>query len=207
MKSSFGVVSAAAMAAFLVAGCGGGGRQSQSYVPGTSSFGNFSWTFHNNLRPATPLPPCSAKAYKPPGKFTVIAALGEFSGSSFADAGLSLWGTFTLPKGRSELPSMAPNLGTKYTLYYGTYKLNGGAQGCFYLAKVVYSGVSFDGLAAGWPKVSKYGYATPDAQGPLAISLKGVGGKGASGTMTLKSPAGKTVATGTVAIEGSKVIK
>jgi hypothetical protein len=207
MKNGYAVLLSAAVAALLFAGCGGGARQSQSFVPGTSSFGNFSWTFHNGVRSATPFPPCSAKASRVPGKYTVLAALGEFSGNSFAGSGLSLWGTLTLPRGRSELPSMAPNFGTRYTLYYGTYKLNSGAQGCFYLAKIVYSGVSFDGLAGGWPKVSKYGNATPDAEGPLAISLKSISGKGGSGTLTLKTPAGKTVASGTVAIKGSKIIK
>ena len=207
MKISYVGALAAATSLFLVTGCGGSGHPAQTFVPGTSSFGNFAWTLHNGIGPATPFPPCLAKSYKPPGKFTMIVALGEFSGSSFAGAGLSLWQAFTLPKGFNHLPSTAPNLGSTYTIYYGTFKLNSGFQGCFYLAKATYKGVSFDGIAAGWPNVKGYGSLQPSAQGPLAISLKGISAKGGSGTLTLKSPAGKTIATGTVSIKGSKVIK
>ncbi|HEY6325213.1 MAG TPA: hypothetical protein VIW73_01680 [Candidatus Cybelea sp.] len=137
----------------------------------------------------------------------MLAALGEFSGSQFSGLGLSLWGTFTVPRGRHQPPSIAPNLGTAYTLYYGIYKLSGGAQGCFYLAKVSLQGVSFDGAVGAWPNVHGYGKAQPDSEGPLAISLKGLSAKGGSGTLTLKGPGGKTIATGTVSIKGSKIIR
>jgi len=206
MKNGFAAAIAAATAALLVTGCGEN-HPAQSFVPGTSSFGNFSWTFHKSIGPATALPPCSAKTYKPPGKFTVLAALGEFSGSSFSGAGLSLWGTFTATKGFNNPPNMAPNFGTKYTIYYGTFKLNSGVQGCIYVAKVTYMGVSFDGAVGAWQNVRGYGTATPSAEGPLAISLKSLSPKGGSGTLTLKDPGGKTIATGTVSIKGSKVIK
>jgi hypothetical protein len=194
-----------ATGASLLAACSGS-RSTQSLVPGTSSFGNFSWS-GGGIHPAPAFPPCSAKSYQAPGKFTVLAALGAFSGNSFSGSGLSLWGTFTVPKGRSQLPNRAPNLHTQYTIYYGTYKVGGGFVGCFYLAKINYKGVSFNGAAAAWPNLHNYGNATSDAEGPLAISIKNISGKGGSGTLTLKDPSGKTVSTGSVTIKGSVVIK
>jgi len=204
MKNSYAVALAVVTVAFSIAGCTSS-RSTQSFVPGASSFGDYSWSFGKGNRRTTPFPTCSAKSYNAPGKFTVLTALGAFSGSSFTGSGLSLWGTFTVPKGYNQLPKDAPNLGSRYTLYYGTYKL-GAFEGCFYLAKVSDKGVSFNGAVAAWPNLRSYGSASPDAEGPLAISLKGISGKGGSGTLTLKDPAGKTISTGSVSIKGSKVI-
>lgn len=205
MKNGYAGALAVATAASLLAGCNGS-RSTQSLVPGTSSFEDLSWS-RGGVRPAAAFPPCSAKSYQAPGKFTVLAALGAFSGSSFSGSGLSLWGTFTVPKGYNKLPTSAPNLHTQYTIYYGTYKLSSGFVGCFYLAKINYKGVSFDGAVAAWPNLHSYGTATSDEEGPLAISVKGISGKAGSGTLTLEDPAGKTVATGSVSIKGSQVIR
>jgi hypothetical protein len=204
MKNRYAAALILALASALFASCNGG-RSMQSLVPGTSAFGNFSWNVHGVHR-STAFPPCSATSSKVPGKYTVLLALGAFSGSSFTGSGLSLWGTFTVPKGYAQLPRYAPNFGTTYTMYYGTYKLSS-FQGCFYLAKVTYKGVSFNGAIAGWPKISNFGTVVQDAEGPLAISIKNISAKGGSGTLTLTDPAGKTVSTGAASIKGSQVIK
>jgi hypothetical protein len=206
MKNRYARVFAAVTAAAVLAGCNNS-RSSQSFVPGTSSFGNFSWSFRHGVNRETPFPTCSATSYNAPGTFTVLAALGSFSGTSFSGSGLSLWGTFKVPKGTGQLPKSAPNLGSTYTLYYGTYKLGAKFTGCFYLAKVSQTGISFDGAAAAWPNLHDFGSASPLAQGPLTISISGISARHGSGTVTLKDVAGKTLSTGSVTITGSKVIK
>jgi hypothetical protein len=137
----------------------------------------------------------------------VLAALGSFDSGNFTGSGLSLWANVKVPKGVNQLPYKAPNLGVPYTIYYGTYKLSRGIVGCFFLARINYQGISFDGATVAWPDVYSYGIAKPSAEGPLLITVKGVSAKGGSGTLTLRSPAGKTMETGTVTIKGSKYIK
>jgi hypothetical protein len=145
--------------------------------------------------------------YRGPGKFTVLTAVGLFKGGSFSGSGLSLWANVVVPKGHFQIPTTAPKLGVRYTIYYGSYKLNSGLVGCFYLAKINYYGVSFNGAAAAWPNLHYFGAETLSAEGPLAIAIKGISSKGGSGTLALNDPTGKTVYTGTLKIIGSKVIK
>jgi hypothetical protein len=179
----------------------------QSYTPSTFSSGKQSSLFRRHATPDVTLPPCSTKAYFAPGTFTVLTALGSFDGGNFTGSGLSLWANLKAPKGVNQLPYKAPNLGVPYTIYYGTYKLSGGMIGCFFLAKINYQGISFDGAVAAWPNVYSYGIAKPSAEGPLAITVKGISPKAGSGTLTLKDPSGETIETGTVSIKGSKHIK
>lgn len=189
--------------ASLASGCGGAnaGRQ---YVPATSSVTNplVRWG-------AISLPACSSKTYYAPGRFTLLTALGTFTGNSFSGSGMSLWATVYFAKGRNRLPIIQlPNIKTPYTAYYGTFKLNNGTLGCFYLAKVHYKGVSFDGASAAVPNVRNYGTGSPVAEGPLVISVGGIGAKSGSGTVTLKAASGgKVVASGTVKINGSRTVK
>lgn len=193
-------------AASLLAGCNSS-RSAQSLIPGTSSFGNYLWHSRFSEDSGVAFPKCSAKSYYPPGKFTILMAAGMFDGSSFTDSGLSLWGTVAVSRGFSEPPKTVPNLHVRYVLYYGHYKLSTGQEGCFYLGKIVYKGISFDGAALGWPKVYNYGKVMQYAQGPLQISIKGISAKSGSGTLTLKAVTGKTVSTGSVSITGSKIIQ
>lgn len=179
----------------------------QSYTPGTFPAGKHSSSFRRAIVPGVSLPPCSAKAYFAPGTFTVLAALGTFSSSNFAGSGLSLWANLKVPKGVNQLPYKAPDLGVPYTIYYGTYKLSRGSVGCFFLARVNYEGVSFNGAAFAWPNVYSYGLAKPKAEGPLVVAVKGISSKGGSGSLILKDPSGKTTETGSVTIKGSKYIK
>ncbi|HEY1881491.1 MAG TPA: hypothetical protein VGG51_00430 [Candidatus Cybelea sp.] len=189
--------------ALLAGGCNGG-VPSHSYVPAASTFGNplVRWA-------GVSLPPCRAHYYHAPGKFTIFSALGTFVGNSFAESAVSIWANFSFRKGRKHLPVIQlPSIKAPYTVYYGTYKLGNGMAGCFYLPKVHYQGVSFDGAAAAVPNLHEYGKATPLAEGPLLISVKGIGAKTGSGTVTLKSASGgRVVNTGTVHIEGSKDVK
>jgi hypothetical protein len=204
MKNGYATGVAAAIALSLATACSGT-QSSQSFGPDTFSAGLS--LFGNGVNPADTLPTCTAKSYSAPGTFRVLAALGEFSGSSFSSSGLSLWGTFTATRGRNRVPTIAPDLGGRYTIYYGTYKLGNGFVGCFYLAKVNHKGVSFNGAAAAWPKLRDYGKAIADEEGPLEISLRGISANAGSGTLTLKDPSGKTIGNGTVSIKGSKIIK
>jgi hypothetical protein len=117
-----------------------------------------------------------------------------------------LWTNLSLAKGRKEIPIIRlPRIRNQYTVYYGTYKLSNGLVGCFYLAKIKYQGVSFDGVAAAAPRVYDFGVkATPVAEGPVAIAIKGISAKSGSGTLSLKDAStGKIVDTGTVRIENS----
>jgi hypothetical protein len=157
---------------------------------------------------AVSLPACETQHYVAPGKFAVFTALGNFTGTSFASSGVSLWASLSLGKGRKNIPIIhLPNIKTPYTVYYGTYKLSNGLAGCFYLAKARETGISFDGVAAAVPNVHNYGNVTPAAEGPLTISVSGIGAKGGSGTVTLKAASGgRVVDTGTVHISGSKYV-
>ncbi|HLY02187.1 MAG TPA: hypothetical protein VKR56_06775 [Candidatus Cybelea sp.] len=193
--------SAVLLLAALGAGCSGGATH--SVVPPASSAQTFA------IRGGTvSLPACNTQRYGAPGKFTVFTALGTFTGASFAGSGLSLWATVSIGKGRKNIPIIhLPNVKAPYTVYYGTYKLNDGLVGCFYLAKIRETGISFDGAAAAVPNVHDYGNATPAAEGPLVISVSGIAAKGGSGTITLKAASGGKVAyTGTVHISGSKYV-
>jgi hypothetical protein len=136
-----------------------------------------------------------------------MAALGSFDNSGFSGSGLSLWANVKVPKGINQLPYRAPDLGVPYTIYYGAYKLSKGAVGCFFLARINYDGISFNGTAVAWPNVYSYGRAKPSSEGPLVIALKNISAKAGSGTLALKDVAGKTVETGTVTIKGSRYIK
>lgn len=184
----------------LLSACSGG-VPSRTYVPGTSAD-----VRQSSIQvDANQLPVCKTHAYNAPGKFIVLTALGTFSGSSFSDSGLSLWANISLAKGRKQIPIIRlPKIRNQYTVYYGTYKLSDGLIGCFYLAKVKYQGLSFDGVAVGAPRVYDFGKATPAAEGPVAIAIKGISAKSGSGTLSLKNPStGQIVNTGTVHIVNS----
>lgn len=184
----------------LLSACSG--TQTRTYVPGTSSS---AWQPPIQF-PTTRLPQCKAHAYNAPGTFIVLTSLGNFSGSSFSDSGLSLWSSVSLKKGRQEIPIIRlPKLPNHYTIYYGTYKLSNGLVGCFYLAKAKYQGVSFHGVAMGAPLVFDFGTHTKFvAEGPLSIAVTGITGKSGSGMLSLKDAStGKTIHTGTVRIKNS----
>jgi hypothetical protein len=184
----------------LLSACSSG-TPSRAYVPVTSAAMSRSLIQFDANR----LPACETHGYNAPGQFIVLAALGTFSGSSFSDSGLSLWTSISLAKGHKEIQIIhLPIIRNQYTIYYGTYKLSNGLVGCFYLAKVKYQGVSFDGVAAAAPRVYDFGKATPAAEGPVAIAIKGISAKSGSGTLSLKDAStGKIIDTGTVRIEHS----
>lgn len=195
------IVIAAAVALFAACTAGTSNRL---YVPSASLAPS-----HSLVRwSASPLPACTTQSYGAPGKYKVLTALGTFSGNSFSGSGLSLWASISVRPGREDIPIIKlPYIKTPYTVYYGTYKLSG-LVGCFYLAKVSYQGVSFNGVAAAVPNVKKFGKPTPTAEGPLDIVIKGISAKAGSGTVTLKVAAtGKTLDTGTVSIHGSKTVQ
>ena len=173
---------------------------SHAYVPATTARSQPLLQF-----PPIQLPQCHARAYNAPGTFIVLTSLGNFSGSSFSDSGLSLWASVTLKKGREEIPIIRlPRLPNHYTVYYGTYKLSNGLVGCFYLTKVKYQGVSFNGVGVGAPLVYDFGKRTMVAQGPLTVAISGIAGKSGSGTLSLKDAStGKVVNTGSVRITNS----
>lgn len=178
-----------------------GGTSSRAYVPDSTAAARQSLIQFGTAH----LPPCETRAYNAPGKFIVLTALGSFDGSTFSNAGLSLWATVSLAKGRRQIPIIRlPRVRNQYTVYYGTYKLSDGLVGCFYLAKVKYQGVSFSGAAAAAPRVYDFGKATPIAEGPADIAIKGISAKSGSGTLSLKDAStGKIVDTGTIHIEHS----
>jgi hypothetical protein len=180
------------------------GTSNRLYVPSTSLTPSYSLIRSN----ANPLPACTTQSYGAPGKYKVLTALGTFSGNSFSGSGLSLWASVSVKPGREDIPIIKlPYIKTPYTVYYGTYKLSG-LVGCFYLAKVSYPGVSFDGVAAAVPNVKKFSKPTPTAEGPLAIAITGISAKSGTGTLTLKDAAsGKILDSGTVSIHGSKTVK
>ena len=202
MRSRYPHVVAAGVALLLGTACGGQSVQSI----GPDALRNGSTLFAARGRPADRLPGCSAAYHRPPGKFTILAALGDFSGGSFAASGLSLWGVFEATKGLNQLPIFAPKLGGRYTIYYGTYTLDSGLVGCFYLAKFDVKGVSFNGAAVGWPNLTSYGKGNPEQEGLLEISVRHISAKSGSGTFTRKSPSGKSLGGGTVRIKGSKIV-
>lgn len=184
----------------LLSACSGS-TQTHAYIPGPLM------RRQNPLiqLPATKLPECAARTYNAPGTFIVLSTLGNFTGSSFSDSGFSLWASVSLKKGRDEIPIIRlPHIRSSYTVYYGTYKLDNGLVGCFYLAKAKYEGISFDGAAVATPWVYDFGKRTFVAEGPLAVAIHSIGRKSGSGTLSLKSAStGKVVHTGTVAIKNS----
>jgi hypothetical protein len=194
----------AAIAAVTLATACNGSTSSHSYVPLTSPAERnplIRWG-------ANPLPRCLTKYYSAPGKFTILTAVGAFSGSSFSSSGVSLWANIYVPKGKNQIPIIhLPNIKTEYTVYYGTYSLRDGLIGCFYLAKVSYQGISFDGLSAAVPNVNHFGKARWLAEGPLVIAIKGISARAGSGTLTLKNASGGIIGTGTIKIKGSKIVK
>jgi hypothetical protein len=203
MRNCYGIT--AVCTALILIGCNSS-EPVKSYVPADMP-GAKNRMFHKASRLAQSLPACTSKVYKAPGKFTVFGALGSFNSRSFAASGASIWANVIVPKGIHDLPVNAPKLGVRYTIYFGKYRLSSGLVGCFYLAKASLYGVSFNGAAVGWPNVHSYGMATFSAEGPLEISLKAISQSGGSGTLTLHDTSGKTVDTGSITIEGSKLIK
>jgi hypothetical protein len=206
MKSRCTTVPPIVTAVILLVSACNTNKSTQSYVPSTSPRTNYS-VFRNTTSPAGTLPTCLTKVYRGPGKFTVLAAAGTFSGGTFSASGLSLWANIIVSNGIHQIPTYAPKLGVQYTIYYGTYKLDSGLVGCLYLAKIKYYGMSFNGAAAAWPNLHYYGTTVLNEEGPLTIAVKGISAKSGSGNLKLNDPTGKTIYTGTVKITGSKVIK
>ncbi|HTA40260.1 MAG TPA: hypothetical protein VK760_14345 [Candidatus Acidoferrales bacterium] len=205
MKRRFsGRVTAAALAAAFLAGCG---SPASSVSPTAGVAGD--------ARPASgPFPPaCTVPKVKSGAMVTSVSAYGNLERRNFSLARpFSSWTQLqwleTPPPGkhRAAAPAVLPHGSGHYYIYFGTYTVSDGTTGCFYLVNSVDGKPIVENRNAAitaQPRIPPEGATLPQDFGTVKnIYLKLKIGDTGSGTMTLVHYDGSNALTGTIKITG-----